>query len=125
VCVSGLSEGTYTVNETSPPPGYGGASQSDLTATVEAGTNCTDNQPDAANVATFTNAPLADIQVNFRDGSSTETSATSIDCAPAGGSNMTPSSTTPPTDWDDSATFEDLSIDPSPRTFNCTVIIDP
>ena len=49
LCVSGLLPGDYTVNETSPPPGYGGASQTDVTATVVVGTNCTDNEPSDAN----------------------------------------------------------------------------
>ncbi|GAB3418391.1 prealbumin-like fold domain-containing protein [Flindersiella endophytica] len=121
ICVSGLSPGAYTVNETTPPPGYGGATQTDVTATVVVGTNCTDNQPSAANTATFTNAPLADIQVNFRDGGSGETSATSIVCTNAG----TTPSTTPATGWDNSVTHEDIPIDPSPRTVTCTIVIDP
>ena len=85
------------------------------------GTNCTDNQPSATDVATFTNAPLADIQVNFRDGGSGETSATSIACDNTG----TTGSTTAATGWDDSVTHEDISIDPSPRTVVCTIVIDP
>jgi hypothetical protein len=117
VCVSGLLVGDYTVNETSPPDGYGDASESNLTATVVDGTNCTDNQPadDSAATVTFTNPPLADIQVNFRDGGSGETSAT-IDCT-----GQTADSTTPPTGWDSSKTFEDLP----PGTYNCQVVIDP
>jgi hypothetical protein len=121
LCVSGLLPGDYTVNETSPPPGYGGASQTDLTATVVVGTNCTDNEPSDANSATFTNAPLADIQVNFRDGGSGETSATSITCDNTG----TTPDTTAASGWDDSVTHEDISIDPSPRTVTCTIVIDP
>jgi hypothetical protein len=114
VCVSGLATGNHTVNETSPPPGYGDASQSNLTATVVAGTNCTDNQPTGTAVVTFTNPPLADIQVNFRDGGSGETSAT-IDCS------RTADSTTPPDGWDTSQTHEDLE----PGLYTCTVDIDP
>ena len=121
VCVSGLSIGDYTVNETSPPPGYGDASQSDLTATVVTGTNCTGNQPTGTGVVTFTNAPLADIQVNFRDGGSGETSATSISCDNTG----TTAGTDPATGWDDSVTHEGIEIDPSPRTIECTIVIDP
>jgi hypothetical protein len=121
VCVSGLLPGDYTVNETSPPPGYGAATQTDQTATVVVGTNCTDNQPTDANSATFTNAPLADIQVNFRDGSSGETSATSIECDNTG----TTPSTTPATGWDSSVNHEGIPIDPSPRTITCTIVIDP
>ena len=121
VCVSGLTTGDYTVNETTPPPGYGDASQSDLTATVVAGTNCTDNQPTGAAVVTFTNAPLADIQVNFRDGGSGETSATSIACDNTG----TAADTSAASGWDDTVTHEGISIDPSPRTITCTIVIDP
>jgi hypothetical protein len=121
VCVSGLTPGAYTVNETSPPAGYGGASETNVAATVEVGTDCTDNEPSDANSATFTNPPLADIQVNFRDGGSGETSATSIVCADTG----TTADTTVTAGWDDSVTHEDISIDPSPRTIVCTIVIDP
>ena len=121
VCVSGLTIGDYTVNETSPPPGYGDATQSDLTVTVVTGTNCTDNQPTGAAVVTFTNAPLADIQVNFRDGGSGETSLTSITCTNTG----TTRTRLPATGWDDSVTHEGIAIDPSPRTITCTIVIDP
>jgi hypothetical protein len=121
VCVSGLDLGDYTVNETSPPDGYGDASQSDLTATVVTGTNCTDNQPTGTGVVTFTNPPLADIQVNFRDGGSGETSAESIICENTG----TTADTTPASGWDDSVNHEDISIDPSPRTVTCEIVIDP
>jgi hypothetical protein len=121
VCVSGLAIGDYTVNETTPPPGYGDAEQTDLPVTVVTGTNCTDNQPTGTAVATFINAPLADIQVNFRDGGSGETSATSISCDNTG----TTPSLTPATGWDDSVTHEGIAIDPSPRTVTCTIVIDP
>src|SRR5215207_5373828 len=123
VCVSGLAIGDYTVNETTPPPGYADApdSQDNQTATVVTGTNCTDNQPTGTGVVTFTNAPLADIQVNFRDGGSGETSATSITCD----NTDTSPDTTPATGWDDSVTHEDIPIDPSPRTITCTIEIDP
>lgn len=117
VCVSGLLTGTYTVNETSPPPGYGDATEMDLTATVVAGTNCTDNLPTGAGVVTFTNAPLYDLQVNFRDGGSGETSAT-ISC-PA----LDPAdSTTPPAGWDTSSTYQGRE---APATVTCTIVIDP
>jgi hypothetical protein len=124
VCVSGLDLGDYTVNETEPPPGYGPApaAQADQLVTVVNNTDCTEaNYPTTA-VANFTNAPLADIQVNFRDGGSGETSLTAngITCT-----GLTETSTTPPTGWDDSKTFEDLAIDPSPRTIECTIEIDP
>jgi len=121
VCVSGLTTGDYTVNETTPPDGYGGATQADLTATVATGTNCTDNQPTGTGVVTFTNAPLADIQVNVRDGGSGETSLTSMSCENTG----TTADDTTATGWDDSVTHEGIAIDPSPRTITCTIVIDP
>ena len=65
--------------------------------------------------------PLADIQVNFRDGGSGETSATSITCANTG----TTGTTTPATGWDQSVTHTGIAIDPSPRTVVCTIVIDP
>ena len=79
------------------------------------------NLPSVANSATFTNPPLADIQVNFRDGGSGETSATSIVCANAG----TTADTTPATGCENSVTHKDIAIDPSPRTVTCTIVIDP
>jgi hypothetical protein len=121
VCVSGLVPGTYSVDEVSPPPGYADAPGGAQTVTVVTGTNCTLNQPSGTAVATFTNAPLADIQVNFRDGGSGETSATSITCSNTG----TTGDTTPATGWDQSVTHTGIAIDPSPRIITCTIEIDP
>jgi hypothetical protein len=119
VCVSGLAPGGYTVNETSPPPGYGDApgSEADQVVTVVTGTNCTDNQPTGSAVATFTNPPLSDIQVNFRDGDSGETSAT-VSCDNATGTG----SDTPATGWDTSRTVTGVE---APTTITCTIEIDP
>jgi hypothetical protein len=117
VCVSGLAPGTYTVNETSPPPGYGPASETNVPATVVNGTNCTTNPPTAANTATFTDPPLSDIQVNFRDGSSGETHGT-ITCDNTTG---TPSDN-PATGWDTSHTVTGVN---APTTIHCTITIDP
>ena len=77
VCVSGLTPGDYTVNETSPPSGYGDAdsTEADQSVTVANGTNCDDSLPAASATATFHNPPLSDIHVSFRDGGSGETSA--------------------------------------------------
>jgi hypothetical protein len=125
VCVSGLVPGDYSVTETSAPPGYGlPVNPGPVTATAVAGTNCTDNLPTGAGVVTFTDPPLADIQVNFRDGGSGETSVTSIDCAGLGTTPDTPDAI-PATGWDTSVTHEDIAIDPSPRTVTCTIVIDP
>ena len=123
VCVAGLLTGGYTVTETTPPPGYGGDGSSH-TATVVAGTNCTNALPSGTAVVTFVNPPLADIQVNYRDGGSGETSLTSVDCSGLGTSPDTLDAT-PATGWDASATHEDIAINPSPRTITCTIVIDP
>jgi hypothetical protein len=119
VCVSGLSPGDYTVNETSAPDGYADApgDQADQTVTVVNGTNCTDNEPGAGATATFSNAPLSDIQVNFRDGGSGETSAV-ISCDNATGD----SDTSPAEDWDTSETITDIE---APTLITCTIDIDP
>jgi len=117
VCVSGLLTGNYTINETSPPPGYGDATQENLVATAVAGTNCTDNQPTGAGEVTFTNAPLYDLQVNFADGGSGETSAT-ISCPAL----EPPDSTAPPAGWDTSKTYLGRE---APATVICTIEIDP
>jgi hypothetical protein len=119
VCVSGLVPGDYTVNETSPPDGYGDAdaTEADQTATVVNGTDCDSNLPDAGATATFTNPPLSDIQVNFRDGGSGETSAV-IDCDNTTGT----SDTTAASGWETSETNTGIE---GATTVTCTIVIDP
>ena len=118
VCVSGLVAGDYTVTEVTPPDGYGDGTATDDTATAVIGTNCSDNQPPDADSAVFTNPPLSDIQVNFRDGGSGETSAT-IECEPPAGADTQDDPAT--AGWDTSVTHEGLT----PGTYVCTVVIDP
>jgi Prealbumin-like fold domain len=120
VCVSGLTPGNYTVNETSPPPGYGDAGQTDQVAVARDGTNCTDNQPAAADVATFTNPPLSDIQVRFRDAGSGEThlGAGGISCDNTTGTT----SNADTANWDDTKTVSDAE---APTTITCTIDIYP
>lgn len=117
VCVSGLDLGTYSVDETSPPPGYGDAPGGPQSVTVVNGTNCTTNPPGAGATATFTNPPLSDIQVNFRDGGSGETSAV-ITCDNTTGTG----SNTPAAGWDTSRTVTGVE---APTTVHCTIEIDP
>jgi uncharacterized repeat protein (TIGR01451 family) len=113
ICVSGLVPGaTYTVNETAAPNGYGGASQTNVTVVAVAG-GCDST---SLNTATFTNAPLYDLQVNFRDGGSGETSAT-ISCTNTGTAD-----TTAATDWDTTNTYLNES---APETVVCTIVVDP
>jgi hypothetical protein len=118
ICVSGLAPGGYTVNETSPPAGYGDASETNVAVTVANGTNCTDNLPAASATATFTDPPLSDIQVNFKDDGSGETSATSITCDNSTGTG----DDTAATGWDASHTVTGVE---APTTIHCTIVIDP
>jgi hypothetical protein len=116
VCVSGLAPGSYSVTETTPPTGYA-KDTSTQTATVVAGTNCGANPPTTANSAVFLDPPLSDIQVNFRDGGSGETSATiSCDNSTGTGDNTTV------TGWDKSRTVTGVQ---APTTVHCTITIDP
>jgi Prealbumin-like fold domain len=118
VCVSGLLPGDYDVTETSAPPGYGDpVNPGPVTATVVVGTNCTDNPPTGSAVVTFTDPPTSDIQVNFRDGGSGETSAT-ITCDNTTGTG----DDTPATGWDTSRTVTGIE---APTTIHCTIEIDP
>jgi hypothetical protein len=119
VCVSGLQTGNYTVNETSPPPGYGDATEVDLGATVVAGTNCADNQPASAGVVTFTNPPLAEFIIDFNDLGSGETFA-DISCT---GLTPTPDDATPGAFDDDIETYTNL--EPNTTGYTCTIKIDP
>jgi Prealbumin-like fold domain len=117
VCVSNLNPGTYTVSETTPPPGYGPATGGPQSVTVVADTNCAANPPGPGATATFTNPPLSDIQVRFRDGGSTETSAT-ISCDNTTG---TPDDANT-TGWDKTHTVTGID---APTTIHCTIEIDP
>jgi hypothetical protein len=122
VCVSGLAPGSYTVNEDSPPDGYGDASQTDVAATVTAGTDCDENEPSGTGEVTFTNPPLADIQVRFRDGGSEEVALDEpLDCDNATGTD----DSTDTTDWDDTLTVTGVEAGSSVVTVTCTIKIDP
>ena len=81
------------------------------------GTNCGANKPTGSGVVTFTNPPLSDIQVNFRDGGSEETSA-DITCDNTTGSG----DNTPATGWDTSRTVTGVH---APDTVTCEIVIDP
>lgn len=119
VCVADVFTGAYTVNEVSPPRGYGLAdgSQANQSLHVVGGTNCSTNLPAESATAVFTDPPLSDIQVNFRDGGSGETSAT-IDCDNTTGT----SSSAGPSEWDLSKTVKDVT---APTDVHCTIAIDP
>jgi uncharacterized repeat protein (TIGR01451 family) len=118
VCVSGLQPGaTYTVNETSPPSGYGGASQLNVTVVAVSG-SCT---AAGLNSATFTNPPLGEVVINYNDLGSNETSA-KIDCA---GRTPTPADATPTAHDDDTETYTNLPAGSPPIVYTCTISVDP
>ena len=112
----------YTVNEVTPPTGYGGASETDVIATAVSGT-CASAVFGAASTATFVNPPLFDIQVRYRDGGSTETSLVgSITCDNPTGT----SSATDTADWDDTLTVTGIKVPVAGEiTLNCTLKVDP
>jgi len=123
VCVPGLTKGDYTVDETSPPTGYGDSATAAQTAIVVAGTNCGANPPTGTGVVTFTNPPLTDIQVNFRDRSSDETALDEpLSCTNTTGT----ASTTTATGWDNTRTVTGIQVpDTNVVTVTCTIKIDP
>ena len=121
ICVEDVPLGSYDITETTVPDGYAGDGDTE-TVVVDDSDSCADKAgtPDAE----FQNVPLADIQVNFRDAGSEETSlSVPISCDNTTGT----SDTTTATDWDDTLTIEDIETVPSPGTvtITCTIVIDP
>jgi hypothetical protein len=123
VCVSGLDLGDYTVNETGAPEGYGDApaSEADQVVTVADNTDCdpdtVGNSPGAGATATFTNPPLSDLHVSWKDGGSGETSAV-ISCDETTGTE----DTTTETGWDETETVTGIE---GTTLITCTIDIDP
>jgi hypothetical protein len=123
ICVADVAIGTYYVNETKPPTGYGSSSDTNQSVTVVGGTNCSSNLPGAGATATLNDPPLADIQVNFRDGGSGETGLDEpLACT---GNSTGSSSTTAATGWDSSLTISGIEAGSSVITVTCTIKIDP
>ena len=117
-CASpGSLPGEYTITETTAPTGYA-VDTGPKTCHCGPGSTCA--SPGTGTV-TFVDPPLYDIQVNFRDGGSGETSPTSISCTATDGTG----STTAATGWDDSLTFEDEPLTTNPETIVCTIVVDP
>jgi hypothetical protein len=115
-CVDSLVFGSYTVTETVAPTGFIIDDSSGHSVTVDNNAKCSDD-PYNGEALTFTDTPTADIQVNFRDGGSGETSAT-ITCDDSTGT----ANTTPATGWDTSKTVTGVA---APTTITCVIEIDP
>jgi hypothetical protein len=116
ICVDGLAFGDYTVTETAAPPGFVVDDSTGHMVTVDNNAKCSDS-PYVGETTSFTDTPTADIQVNFRDGGSHETSGTiSCDNTTGTGSNATVAG------WDTSRTVTGVH---APTTITCTITIDP
>ncbi len=111
-CVDGLAFGTYTVTETQAPPGFVIDDTTGHPVTVDNNALCSDN-PYVGEATSFTDTPTADIQVNFRDGGSGETSGT-ITCDNTTGTG----DNTPATGWETSRTVTGVH---APTTVTCTM----
>jgi hypothetical protein len=126
VCVANVTVGTYKINETKPPAGYGSSTTAaNQSVTVAAGTNCTDNLPGTGATATLADPPLADIQVRFRDGGSGETALDGGDAGLTCDNATGTSSRADTTSWDDSLTVSGVNAGSSVVTVVCTIKIDP
>ena len=117
IYVDGLAAGSYTASETSAPTGYAKADPSSQTKSVSANGVSSSDTTFNGTTFTFTDPPLLDIQVNFRDGGSKVTSGT-ISCDNTTGTT----DTTKATGWDTTATVTGIH---APTTVHCTITIDP
>jgi hypothetical protein len=118
VFIPNLAFGAYVVTETGAPTGYSIDDPAGRTITVDNNANCTDATYVGESTG-FTDTPLSDIQVRFRDGGSGATSLVSaISCTNTTGT----SSTTDTTGWDDTLTITGIKV---PTTIVCTIDIDP
>jgi hypothetical protein len=116
ICIPNLTFGTYVVTETGAPTGYSIDDTAGHNVIVDNNANCTDATYLGESIG-FTDTPLSDIQVRFRDGGSGATSAT-ISCDNGTGS----SSTADTSGWDDTLTVTGIK---APTTITCTIDIDP
>jgi Prealbumin-like fold domain len=116
VCVDGLVFGSYTVTETAAPTGYVIDDPNGHPVTVDNNTNCS-SSPFAGETTSFSDTPVSDIQVRFRDGGSGVTSAT-ISCDNTTGTTSTANTT----GWDSTTTVTGIH---APTTIHCTIDIDP
>ena len=120
-CVDNLSFGSYSVTETKAPTGYVIDDPSANTVTVDNSAKCSDSPYVGEGPLNFTDTPVADIQVRFRDGGSGETHLDgSISCDNTTG---TPSNADT-SGWDDTHTVTGIKVD-GKVTITCTIPADP
>jgi Prealbumin-like fold domain len=125
-CVSNLQPGqTYTVTEKSAPNGY---KKSDATVTKTVANGATCASADASNTASFVNIPLSSIQVKFTSLAGAGKTVSSIDCAEgANALTPTPNDGTPNALDDTDETYTNLlpGTTANPKTYTCTIKVDP
>lgn len=109
------------MKETSAPDGYDIDDTTTHTVTVDNNAKCSDH-PFGGETLSFSDTPLSDIQVNFRDGGSGVTDAM-ITCDNTTGNSDTSSAT----GWDKSLTVTGVHAGTSadPTVVKCTLTIDP
>jgi len=124
ICVDGLVAGDYVATETQAPTGFSIDTTAGQTVSVS-GNNakCTDATYTGATQA-FTDSPLSDIQVNFKDDGSGETNGANTTIVCDGSGNGTDSTTAAP-GWDKSLTRTNIKTGSSDTVINCTITIDP
>jgi len=122
VCVDGLTFGDYVVTETAAPTGYAIDDGTAHTVTVDNNAACSDATY-IGESSSFTDTPLADIQVRFRDGGSGETALAE---SPMTCTNTTgTSSDADTTGWDDTHTVTGVKVGSTQVDITCTIKIDP
>jgi hypothetical protein len=112
------------VTETAAPSGFAIDTPTGQTVSVTAnGAACSDSTYIGASKA-FTDSPLSDVQVNFKDDGSGETnnSGTTISCD--NGTNGT-TSTTAASGWQKSVTVTGVKTGSTDTVIHCTITIDP
>jgi Prealbumin-like fold domain len=119
-CVEDLTFGNYDVSETDAPTGFAIDDDSVHSVGVSVNQGCDDIA--VADAVSFTDTPLADVQVRFRDGGSGETALVqAMTC-----DNVTGEPNDEDTlDWDDTHTVEGVKIDGDTVTVTCEIVIDP
>jgi len=122
ICVDNLTFGAYVVTETGAPTGFAIDDAAGRTVTVDNNAGCADATY-VGESTSFTDTPMADIQVRFRDGGSGETALENpLSCTTSTGTT----STADTTGWDDTLTRTGIKVDGSAViTITCTIEIDP
>lgn len=115
-CVDGLAFGTYTVTETTGPPGYSIDNPNGVTVVVDHNATCSSGTPNAP--AAFTDTPLTDITATATSEAVGGTKS-SISCVDGNNADVGNSPQGP---------AEAVSVAANglkPGTYTCTLVIDP